>query len=230
MDSEPTGAQSIEARLAHWDKTYQNYELPNYPSQFAVFVCDYLDNKQNIIEFGCGSGRDALFFAGLGFKVSGFDGSKVGIERCIGNTPDDVSSRPAFKHLRIDGDWSGEQLAEISAGIRSSLDTSQRTLVYARFFLQSITKEEQQNFLDLLLALDVRNMMCAFEFRTLRDEGQSKITQPHYRRFIDSLQLLKEMDSRGFNIEYFVEGFGLAKFKTEDAHVARVVFTSPEQG
>lgn len=48
-----------------------------------------LPNHAHIVDAGCGSGRDALVFAKLGFQVTAFDGSealvKLAQERmCIG--------------------------------------------------------------------------------------------------------------------------------------------------
>lgn len=227
MDEESEGPRSIENRIGHWDRTYQHDGLPTYPSQFAVFVCDYLKPGQNVVEFGCGTGRDANFFARQGYRVFGFDASEAAIARCRAAAPSECAAAPVFSQLSISDGWTGDDLSRESRGISSALDLSTDILVYARFFLHAITADEQAQFLELLRLIGDPGIMCAFEFRTLRDAGQSKIAQPHYRRFVDPLHLLEELEARGFKLEYFVEGFGMAKYKTEDAHVARVVSYKP---
>ena len=52
---------------------------------------------------------------------------------------------------------------------------------------------------------------------------QAKETAAHYRRFIDPLNFLTSALARGFELHYFVEGFGYAKYNSDDAHVARVI-------
>lgn len=222
LKSEST--ESLEVRLRHWDDAYKNSIVPPYPSQFAVFACDFLKPDQNIVEFGCGSGRDSLFFAWQAFSVIGLDGSEVAIERCRTEAERPITRTPDFRRLLVEGSWKEEDLREIASDILSRLDLSRPTMVYARFFLHILTIEEQTRFLDLLMLLARPGTMYAFEFRTHRDQGQSKIAQPHYRRFINPIEFIEEIKSRSFKVEYFIESFGLAKYKTEDAHIARVIF------
>ena len=66
--------------------------------------------------------------------------------------------------------------------------------------------------------------ILALEFRTSRDEFLSKVTESHYRRFINPLAVVAKGNHLGFSCEYFVEGFGYAKYKSDDAHVARIIF------
>jgi hypothetical protein len=45
----------------------------------------------------------------------------------------------------------------------------------------------------------------------------------HYRRFVDPKQLKSKLDKMGININYFIEGQGYAKYKNDDAYVARLI-------
>ena len=66
-------------RTQYWNEFYtasQQIGRLNYPSQFAAFVYGETLGIDNILEFGCGTGRDAFFFADLGKKVYAFDGSQ----------------------------------------------------------------------------------------------------------------------------------------------------------
>ena len=47
---------------------------------------DYFNNypiKGSVLDLGCGQGRDSLFLASLGYKVTAIDNSKIGIEQMI---------------------------------------------------------------------------------------------------------------------------------------------------
>ena len=64
-----------DGRLSYWDHYYEGRASASIPSQFAVFLCDYLQPTQNVIEFGCGNGRDSFFFASQGYRLLGLDAS-----------------------------------------------------------------------------------------------------------------------------------------------------------
>ena len=67
-----------------WNKVYSNDSsfFGNEPSKFALISYeDFVKHKiQNLLELGCGQGRDSLFFASKGLQVYAIDSSKVAIE------------------------------------------------------------------------------------------------------------------------------------------------------
>jgi hypothetical protein len=64
----------------------------------------------------------------------------------------------------------------------------------------------------------------AFEFRTEKDDLLSGKTTPnHYRRGLGALDLIRFISSSPIKILHYIEGFGLAIYKSDDAHVARLV-------
>jgi hypothetical protein len=78
-------------------------------------------------------------------------------------------------------------------------------------------------FLDLLSKILKSGEKIAFEFRTKRDELLKKTTSSHYRRYIDPVSVIEYLINSKFEILYFVEGFGFAKLKQDDAHVCRIL-------
>jgi hypothetical protein len=50
------------------------------------------------------------------------------------------------------------------------------------------------------------------------------VTQAHFRRFVTPAAFQASALGRGFDVEYAVEGFGFAKYKQDDAYVARTLF------
>ncbi|MFT6302230.1 MAG: 2-polyprenyl-3-methyl-5-hydroxy-6-metoxy-1,4-benzoquinol methylase, partial [Pseudomonadales bacterium] len=59
------------ANKEYWQSVYSTSKVPTFPSQFSVFVQSWLNNNDaNIIEVGCGNGRDSRFFHQMGHSVT----------------------------------------------------------------------------------------------------------------------------------------------------------------
>lgn len=203
-----------QAKEAYWEKYYTAAELVRpVPSQFAAFVAGELSGPQRLIEFGCGTGRDALFFAAYGHQVVAVD-----------------ASRAATKHGAALAREFDEQVEFIAAdiddpGLADMVPGAQGpTTIYARFFLHAITESEEQAFLACADKLTKPGDLMALEYRTLRDQSGAKATGKHYRRFINPADFQFAATERGFHSRYSVEGFGFAKYRQDDAYVARGIW------
>ena len=75
---------SNEASQDYWENYYarSNGDLLPTPSQFAVFVQGELSGPAFVVDVGCGTGRDSLFFSSRGHAVLGLDQAKAAIGRC----------------------------------------------------------------------------------------------------------------------------------------------------
>jgi SAM-dependent methyltransferase len=51
------------------------------PSAFATSCYDTIKGKKNLLELGCGQGRDCLFFAFKGINVTALDSSDIAIDQ-----------------------------------------------------------------------------------------------------------------------------------------------------
>ena len=193
------------------------------PSQFAPFALQEAGNPDLILEFGCGLGRDSIFFARQGFKTIGFDGSHVAVEKCGMIAATLSVSNVVFECCQL----SSQNLNDVA--LRYNLpDKSSRIMAYARFFLHAITEEDENTFLNFLsTALKVGDIL-AIEYRTTRDSDLKKVTQSHYRRYIDPVILYEKLAAAGFTISYAVEGFGFAKYGGDDAYAARCIAVKKE--
>lgn len=210
----------------HWDSYYSKASPPDLPSQFCVFVANELGSPATVVEFGCGNGRDSLFFVGQQWNVIGVDASESAVESC----KDKVKGRSARAARFVQMSVSDPECYETIARIVREFDAEGPLLVYARFFMHAIDEKSQAMLLDgARNLLDGRKGVFAVEFRTKRDANLSKVTASHYRRFINSSDFAIEASERGFDVQYFVEGFGFAKYKDDDAHVARFIL-SPKDG
>ena len=67
-----------------WDKVYSEDSsfFGDESSNFALICYDYFakHNIKQVLELGCGQGRDSLFFVSKGLEVYAIDSSKVAIE------------------------------------------------------------------------------------------------------------------------------------------------------
>lgn len=69
--------------MADYDKYYRTEELFGAPfPELMEFFREY-EPKGNILDLGCGQGRNAIPLARLGYKVTGIDRSKVGIDQMM---------------------------------------------------------------------------------------------------------------------------------------------------
>lgn len=217
-----------DERRQYWDRYYEGRTPAGIPSQFATFVCDYLKPSQAVVEFACGDGRDSFFFASHGYRVLGLDASAQAIALCREKLASNDEHAADFHQLHIAGDWAEEDIAKAAAKLRSHLGSNDPIVMYARFFLHVLTEEQEIVFLRLASKL-LAGGLCAVEFRTHRDFYLKKETSPHYRRYIDPLVFHARAAAAGLEPVYFVEGFGYAKYKTDDAHVARFVLRERPQ-
>lgn len=204
------------ARGDYWNDFYRAKAASfAAPSQFALFVLGETPQNSRMLDFGCGTGRDAIYFASQGRVVLGVDGAEAAVEHCR-NLAGRNGLRAKFLSSRIDAPNLASRIREELGGAPEGPVT-----LYARFFVHAINEEEEEAFLSLAAELCGEGDLLAAEFRTIRDAQQAKVTAEHYRRFVDPLRFMANASAKGFVSEYFVEGFGYAKYKDDDAHVAR---------
>lgn len=206
---------------SHWNKFYKSKEVSRLspPSQFAAFIIGEVPPEAFVVDIGCGSGRDSLFFASQGHPVVGVDASSSAIDHCTAMARN-VGLGAQFVRAEVQSpDWISVVRSNPAYKSASSL------VVYARFFLHAIPEEGEDALLDAVRQIaKPDSTSLAVEFRTQRDATLPKSTEHHFRRFSSPSELLAKAVERGMRISYFVEGFGYAKYGADDAHVARCVF------
>lgn len=214
--------QALAVRHDYWEGYYAEQRRALPPSQFAAFVAGECPGPRLLIDVGCGQGRDALFFRGLGFHTIGIDASQQAIEHCRAQLlgVHELEAQEAFqvrdvRSLAADGDFIS-RIAPVPK------------IVYSRFFLHAIHEAEEGAFLEFAHRACAREGdVLALEFRTPLDRERSKVTAQHYRRYIDGSALARRVVEGGrWRLAYQCEGTGLAKFREDDAHVCRLIFIS----
>lgn len=200
----------------HWSRFYKELPHTTIPSPFAATVAVELDEPCSIIDLGCGNGRDALFLAGLGHQVRGFDVSEAAIKE--GRL---AAARQGLGNVAFD-------VADVAVpGVLRDLIGSRTgagpLVVYGRFFFHAVEEEEEAQILDALSRHLPAGARCHFEFRTAQDAKTHKHFGDHYRRFIGLDEFIRKATRGGaMACVYKVEGRGMAKFGAEDPVVARV--------
>jgi adenylylsulfate kinase-like enzyme/SAM-dependent methyltransferase len=211
------GNEEIAEQSTYWNKYYKSRLAPMGPSPFAIFCNEnWIHPESTILEFGCGNGRDAFFFA-RSHNVYAIDKSIEAIDANTLRSQDENLHQIQFK--------SG------AFGERETFEESSCDVVYARFVLHSMTKDEADVALKASFSALKPGGRIMLEFRTNKDplfgSGQAisedeRITD-HYRRFIDLASFTNQLESFGFTLLYQVESNGLAIHADEDPVVARVV-------
>jgi len=198
-------------KIKYWDlfyKTQLNKIKINHPSQFAIFTIGEAEDITTLIEFGCGNGRDASFFSYHFKKVYALDGSN------------EVIDKNKKQYLKINN------LKFLKFNLNDKFDKDQILLnkkkaLYARFFLHALTNSEIKSFFNLCSNLLKKNDRLYIEYRTEKDKERHKETQKHYRNFINPNTINKLLKQFNLKNLYFVKGLGFAKYKNDDAFVAR---------
>ena len=215
MTGPTENAAEVDHRVGYWNEYYSSASttVRPLPSQFATFVAGELGGRHHVIELGCGTGRDSVFFATYGHRVTGVDGSEQAVKACQELSAGLGETTATFLASAIDAD-------DLAARLDRGPDP---VAVYARFFVHAITDQEEQSFLDLAASITQPGDLLAVEYRTVRDASGAKVTGTHYRRFVSPASFEARAVARGFEVTYSVEGFGFAKYKQDDAYVARAI-------
>ena len=197
----------------YWDTFYLSREL-NYPSPFAEFCQEkFLKKNEKIIDLGCGTGRDSLFFFNKEHQVIGVDQSKSVISQ--------LQRLHSDKH---------EYLKFIEADFTNLTDDEKFDIIYSRLSFHSIDSVSASRTLKWIHQSMNDDGKFLLEVRSVKDDlyGKGKQVErdafvtTHYRRFIRLDELLDELKDVGFKIKYSIEQNGLAIFKDEDPIVIRI--------
>jgi len=213
-------SQDLEDQAqAYWELFYGKQRLQSPPSQFAAFVATEFKHHPLFIDIGCGNGRDTLFFSYLGHDVIGIDKSASAIDFCSSQM---ISSKDRLSTF-LNSDISELSLFDpLFNAVRE-----RKKLIYSRFFLHAIQERKEDELFEFIGKLCQNpEDVVALEFRTLEDEHNPKEAKAHFRRFIEPRILQIKLESKFlFKINYQVQGYGLAKYGSEDAHVCRMILS-----
>lgn len=200
----------------YWNEYYKKNKAPIEPSNFAVEVFKYLEEGKELLELGCGNGRDSLHFAKKHIRVTAMDQS----ESAINILQENNKNKKNIKFI-------------IDDFVNSKIYYNENyEYIYSRFTLHSITKEEQDILFDkVYMALNNKGKFF-IEVRSINDEIYGKgekvgddeyIYNSHYRRFLKIEDLVDDLKRGGFNIIFANESDSYAVYKDERPYVIRII-------
>ena len=198
--------KDISKEKEYWNQFYNNVStIPAVPSQFCVLVSTEVDRSTPIIEYGCGNGRDSLYFTSQGFTVLASDLSKDAID----SNQEKVGNGAKFSVCDVTDEAGVSDLISKAHAVNTNI------VVYNRFFIHSIDETQERTFIGILAKSMTEGDKLYMEFRCDKDEALDKVYgKGHYRRYVKTEDLIKFMKSVGFEIEYEMTGQGMAKYKS----------------
>lgn len=207
----------FEQRL-YWDDFYKgdrSANVPRDPSAFATWVAGQLLPGQTIVECGFGNARDSFWFAHHGHAVRGYDFANSAVSAAQGASDAEPSMDARFQVLDLSD---ADAVAAVAADLKA---LPGRAAVYGRFLIHSLENHGRHNLIELARGLSGELYV---EFRTGKDAGQKHLFgDDHYRTYLDPQTVVAEIEERGGEVMVLEQGHGMAVYKSEDPHVARIV-------
>lgn len=207
------GAPIHRSYEPYWNQFYDGAS-PMSPTPFAQYAAQFwFPEPTDVLELGCGNGRDATWFASRGHAVVGVDLSGSAIEACCRQ-----QSAAAFQQ----GDFSNLHLGR------------QFSVIYSRFTLHSVDDRTEAQTLETVRKHLKPGGRFVIEARTIYDDlcgrgtrvsDREWIYENHYRRFLDPVDLLSRVKAAGFAPEFILMTRGLALWKDQDPVVIRLALT-----
>jgi methylase of polypeptide subunit release factors len=212
--------ESLDARRSYWNAFYASarvQDVPEEPSRFARWVHDRLGGEGSIVELGCGSGRDTLWFASEGHEVRAFDFAASAVERVTATA---VSRGMTVPVAELDlGQPDDVRLAADSVLAAGAPDA-----VYARFLLHSLDQAGQEGLYRFAAATLRGGGLLFLEFRAQQDEEAAHLFgDDHYRTYLHASDVVKAVESFGGHVLEAETRQGWAPYRTEDPFVTRIV-------
>ncbi len=203
----------INKRNSYWNKFYKIKKIKkkiNFPSQFSIFTLSYDLNKNILIEFGCGNGRDAFHMSKYYKKIIAYDLSKNAIS-------ENIKKFKSIKNVKFN-------ISDVTKDFDFKYLKKIKKTIYARFFLHSLKDDEIKIFIKLLSQILNKNEKVFLEYRTHLDKKKKKVFKKHFRNYLNPKKILNYFDNEKFVNIYSKSSCGFAIFNEEDPHVARQIY------
>lgn len=197
----------------YWESYYSKHRRNEVPSNFAVFVSNFIMKDKHLLELGCGNGRDSFYFSKKeGIKITALDQCKEQIADLNSEGIDNITFNA--------GDFT------------SYISENTFDYIYSRFTLHSVNIEDEiRTFENANKSLKDGGLML-IEVRSIFDElvGQGKEVGPyeyitdHYRRFVKIEDMIKNGQNANLKLIYSLQAKDLAPFKDKNPIVIRLIF------
>jgi len=201
--------------VGYWDTYYTKKLAPEHASGFAQFVLTYMRPGRELIDLGCGNGRDSLFFARRGLRITALDNSQAAID-AVNRDRGDLPVRT------VKDDFVNSE----------ALLSTEFDYCYSRWTMHIIDDSQQAVLLKNVWSSLKEGGLFFVEARTVGDDiyglGQEAgphafIYNEHYRRFLQPEAFSEQLRMQGFEILHLEEGRGFSKTEESDPVLLRVV-------
>ena len=202
----------------YWKNIYSKQSESERPSLFARHIAETLNVEgKDLIELGCGSGRDAIFFANANASQI------IAVDQC-----DNIIELLEQRFQKV------SNLQFKCLDFTCLDDIGPFDIIYSRFTLHSISKEQEEKVIRWAYRNLVSDGKLCIEVRGQKNEiykvGQPVDNEPdayilndHYRRFIHFETFCNELKSIGFHIDFSAEQKGFAPFNGQNETYIRVI-------
>ena len=200
----------------YWENYYSKQNQPFQPSGFAIdCVQSPLKQGMNVLELGCGNGRDAIFMAAHGLNV-------IAVDQCQQEI--DFLNNLVCRHNLFFDKQDFSQLP-----YHGKFDA-----IYSRFTLHAITHPQEKRTLKWsaehlknggFLLIEARGTQNEYFGKGEKVSGEKNafIYEGHYRRFLDKQETVEQIESNGMTIVSADEKKGRAPFQGTDYKFLRII-------
>lgn len=205
--------------LRQWNDFYRSRrsaQVPTTPSAFATWVGERLEPRQHVLDVGCGNGRDAVYFAEQGHRVTALDGTTQArkLSRQLA-TAHSVRVRPHALNLN-------DLFSTLSSAARFAR-LKRPPQIYARFLLDVVEADTRQNFFRWAQMIQRRGGETFLEFRTWHSVLRPSAFRYRYQALLDPERVIAEIERYGGRVAHRTEGSGLARFGKQNPRICRLV-------
>ncbi len=218
LNYEPVSINNSLRDRDYWNKFYASERALKAPSNFAKTVLDYMEKGKQLLELGCGNGRDSIFFAQNGINVTSVDESDVAI--------DSLSEYAKANELPL---WC---VCDDFVNL-SMIKTMQYDYIYSRFTLHAISEKQETELLRNIGKALKNGGRLFVEARSVNDElfgkgeyvgNNAYIYDGHYRRFLEIERLAERIrDLSKLKVLYKDEKTGFAPSGNSDPPIIRII-------
>ena len=194
----------------YWNNFYKKHII-NKETSFARFVINNINKNHNLLDIGCGNGRDTFFFYENNIKCDGIDKSTTVISNNK-KIKKDIFKRIDFCKKKINF-------------------TKKYDIIYARFLIHAINLNGEKNFFRNVKKVSKKKSKIFLEFRTIKDpmmkKGEKMSTYEryygHYRRFINPIEFRNKLIKNNFKIIFLKESKNFAIYKNQKPSICRII-------
>lgn len=198
----------------YWTEYYKKNLAPVLPTKFAQDILPELQKGKNILDIGCGNGRDSIYFSQNDISVTAID-----------------QAESMIKKLKNDYEGSGITFIANDFIEENDFETGSFDYLYSRFTIHAITEDEEIRLIKKAYKILKKDGMFFIEVRSIHDElfgkGQKVarnafIYDNHFRRFVKLEEIINHLEAEGFEILEKEQGRDFAAFKEENPIVIRI--------